>query len=161
MALQVNPRELTMTVRELADSYQNWQAGRSPGERRPLADVLAERIPGELIPALRQLYLDMIAMSAEWQEKKFQAALAEAAANNQLLAGYAPSTWLAWGSLLLALLDFLDTPQAGLGGLTARDALLDRYIPTTPEQWAVLNPPTPPVVVPPEPEPEPEPGAAP
>lgn len=144
MAIQISPRELTQTIRELADFYQNYQAKRAPGERRPLADVLAEKIPGELIPSLRTLYLDMIAMSAQWQQKGFQAALANAAETNTLLAGYAPGTWMAWGGLLLALLDFLDTPQAGLGDVTAKDALLADYLPGT----DIL-----PVIVAPEPEP--------
>ena len=156
MAITVNPRELAMTVRELADFYQNYQAGRSPDARRPLAERFADRIPGELIPVLKGAYLDMVAMSAEWQQPAFQAALTDALVNRKLLAGFAPEVFVGWGMLLLALLDFLQIEQPGLGGATAKDFLLDDYIPMTAEQWVALNTPPPAPVEPPvEPEPEP------
>lgn len=151
-------RDIVMRVREALDYQAAAQAGRNPNERRPLADVLAEQIPGELIPGLREMYLTMIAMSAQWQQKGFQAALAEAAANNTLLAGFPASVWMGWGGLLLALLDFLDTPQEAWGGITAKDALLDDYLPKTEAEWAALNAvPPEPIIPPPEPDPEPAP----
>lgn len=143
-------RDIVMRVREALDYQAAAQAGRNPNERRPLAEVLADAIPGELIPGLREMYLTMIAMSAQWQQKGFQAALTDAATNNTLLAGFPASVWMGWGGLLLALLDFLDMPQVGLGGITAKDALLDDYIPMTDAEWAALN-------VEPEPDPEPAP----
>lgn len=147
-------RDIVMRVREALDYQAAAQAGRNPNERRPLADVLAEQIPGELIPGLRQMYLTMIAMSAQWQQKGFQAALTDAATNNTLLAGFPAAVWMGWGGLLLALLDFLDTPQAAWGGITAKDALLDDYIPMTDAEWASLNvAPVEPIIPPPEPEP--------
>ena len=153
-------RDIVMRVREALDYQAAAQAGRNPNERRSLADVLAETIPGELIPGLREMYLTMIAMSAQWQQKGFQAALADAATNNTLLAGFPASVWMGWGGLLLALLDFLDTPQAAWGGITAKDALLDDYIPMTDAAWAALNvvlvePVAPPTETPVEPAPEP------
>jgi len=158
MAMQYSPREVTQIVREALDYQAAAQAGRNPNERRPLANVLAEQIPGELIPGLREMYLTMIAMSAQWQQKGFQAALADAATNNTLLAGFPASVWMGWGGLLLALLDFLDTPQVGLGGITAKDALLDDYIPMTDAEWSALNAvPPEPIIPPPEPDPEPAP----
>ena len=57
MATQYSPREITQAVREALDYQAAAQAGRNPNERRPLADVLAEQIPGELIPGLREMYL--------------------------------------------------------------------------------------------------------
>ena len=144
-------RDIVMRVREALDYQAAAQAGRNPSARRPLADVLAEQIPGELIPGLREMYLTMIAMSAQWQQKGFQAALTDAATNNTLLAGFPAATWMGWGGLLLALLDFLDTPQAAWGGITAKDALLDDYLPMTDAEWAALNPPPDPVI--PEPAP--------
>ncbi len=158
MATQYSSREVTQYIRERLDRADAFDAGRNPNERRPLADVLAEQIPGELIPGLREMYLTMIAMSAQWQQKGFQAALADAATNNTLLAGFPASVWMGWGGLLLALLDFLDTPQVGLGGITAKDALLDDYIPMTDVEWAALNAAPPEPVIPtPEPDPEPAP----
>ena len=47
-------RDIVMRVREALDYQAAAQAGRNPNERRPLADVLAEQIPGELIPGLRE-----------------------------------------------------------------------------------------------------------
>ena len=149
-------RDIVQRIREALDYQAAAQAGRNPNERRPLADVLAEQIPGELIPGLREMYLTMIGISAQWQQKGFQEALANAAESNTLLAGFPAATWLGWGGLLLALLEFLDTPQAAWGGITAKDALLDDYIPMTDAQWAALNPvaPVEPIVVTPvEPEP--------
>ena len=153
MATQYSTREVIQFLRERCDRADALDAGRNPNERRPLADVLAQQIPGELIPGLREMYLTMIGMSAQWQQKGFQEALANAAESNTLLAGFPAAVWLRWGGLLLALLDFLDTPQAAWGGITAKDALLDDYIPMTDAQWAALNPVAPVVVAPVEPEP--------
>ena len=155
-------RDIVMRVREALDYQAAAQAGRNPSARRPLADVLAEQIPGELIPGLREMYLTMIAMSAQWQQKGFQAALTDAATNNTLLAGFPASVWMGWGGLLLALLDFLDTPQEAWGGITAKDALLDDYIPMSDAEWAALNVvPVEPIIPPVAPEPpvEPEPAS--
>ena len=158
MATQYSSREVIQFLRERCDRADAFDAGRNPNERRPLADVLAEQIPGELIPGLRQMYLTMIAMSAQWQQKGFQAALTDAATNNTLLAGFPAAVWMGWGGLLLALLDFLDTPQVGLGGVTAKDALLDDYIPMTDAEWSALNAvPSEPIISSPEPDPEPAP----
>ena len=153
MATQYSTREVIQFLRERCDRADALDAGRNPNERRPLADVLAQQIPGELIPGLRESYLTMIAMSAQWQQKAFQEALANAAETNTLLAGFPAAVWLGWGGLLLALLAFLDTPQEGWGGITAKDALLDDYIPMTDAQWAALNPvaPVEPVIPPTEP----------
>lgn len=146
-------RDTVQRIREALDYQAAAQAGRNPNERRPLANVLAQQIPGELIPGLREMYLTMIGMSAQWQQKGFQEALANAAETNTLLAGFPAAVWLGWGGLLLALLEFLDTPREAWGGITAKDALLDDYIPMTDAQWAALNPvaPVEPVIPPTEP----------
>ncbi len=150
-------RDIVQRIREALDYQAAAQAGRNPNERRPLADVLAQQIPGELIPGLREMYLTMIAMSAQWQQKGFQEALTNAAETNTLLAGFPAAVWLGWGGLLLALLEFLDTPQEAWGGITAKDALLDDYLPKTEAEWAALNltAPVEPIVPPVEPEPAP------
>lgn len=99
----------------------------------------------------------MIAMSAEWQQKGFQEALTNVAETNTLLAGFPAAVWLGWGGLLLALLEFLDTPQEAWGGITAKDASLDDYLPKTEAEWSALNltAPVEPIVPPVEPEPAP------
>ena len=152
MATQISSRELTQYIRELADFKENYQAGRSPNERRPLADVLPERIMGELIPMLKEAYLLMILLSEQWQQKPFQTALANAMETNTLLAGYPAAVYVRLGFFMLAQMDFLDT--IGQDGDTAKDVLFADYIPMTPEQWTALN--TPPIV-PPVIEPDPEP----
>ena len=162
----MNNRDIVARVRDALEEMTAREAGRNPAERRPLADIMAEQIPGSLMPSLKEAYLEMIALSAQWQQKNFQAALAHAATNNTLLAGFPAAVWMGWGGLLLALLDFLDTPQVGLGGITAKDALLDDYLPMTDAEWAALNvvpvePVIPPVEPPIEPEPPVEPEPAP
>jgi hypothetical protein len=139
----MSSRDIAMLVREALDERAARLAGRDPAERRPLAEVLAESIPGELIPDLKDAYLTMLAMSAQWQQKSFQAALGEAARNNTLLAGFPVTVWMSWGGLLLALLDFLDTPQEAWGGITAKDALLDDYLLMSNAEWAARNAPAP------------------
>lgn len=139
----ISNRDVVLLVRDALDERAARLAGRVPGERRPLAEQLAEQIPGDLIPSLRESYLTMIAFSAQWEQKGFQAALGEAARSNTLLAGFPVTVWMSWGGLLLALLDFLDTPQEAWGGITAKDALLDDYLPMSNAEWAARNAPAP------------------
>ncbi len=146
MTTTIDVRGTATLVRDALQTYADVQAGRTAGAQLLLQDELAQRIAGELVPALRQLYLEMTAIQVEWQEKSFQAALAAAAANGELLAGFAFQTWHRWGMLLLWLQEGLNTPLEVMGGETPKDALLRRYIPGT----DVPTPPTPPA----EPDPE-------
>ena len=140
----MSDREIVQYIRQSLDDNAARAAGLATGERLPLSDVLARRITGELIPDLRQLYLDMLGVSALWQQKGFQAGLAQAMAEKKLLAGYPADVWFAWGQLFLFVLDLLGTPQEAAGGLTAIDALLADYIPMTETEWAAQQPtPTP------------------
>ena len=127
MATQISSRELTQYIRELADFKENYQAGRSPNERRPLADVLPERIMGDLIPMLKEAYLLMISLSEQWQQKPFQNALTKAMETNTLLAGYPATVYIRLGFFMLAQMDFLAT--AGEDGVNAKDVLFEDYIP--------------------------------
>lgn len=124
----INVRSTAILVRDALQMYADAQANRLPGSNSTLAQELAARITGELLPTLRQTYLDMAATEVEWQEKTFQAALANAAETGALLAGFDAATWQRWGVLMLALQTFLDTPIAQLDGETPKDALLQRYI---------------------------------
>lgn len=147
MAISFDVRATSSLVRDALQVYADVQAGRAAGPAKPLADDLATRIADGLLPTLRQAYLDMAAMQVEWQEESFQAALAQAAEDGTLLAGFAPQTWQAWGLLLLALQSWLTTPLEEMNGKTPQAMLIRRYI---------AGQDAPPVVAPPEPEPEPE-----
>lgn len=147
--MAIDVRGTSTLVRDALQLYADTQAGRAAGPAKPLADDLAERIAGGLIPTLRQAYLDMAAMQVEWMEESFQAALANAAANGTLLAGFSAQTWHTWGMLLLALQTWLATPVETLGGKTPQAALIRRYIAGEDA----------PVAVAPVPVPEPEPQA--
>lgn len=124
----IDVRGTSTLVRDALQLYADTQAGKAAGAAKPLADDLADRIAGGLIPTLRQAYLDMAAMQVEWMEESFQAALADAAANGTLLAGFSAQTWNTWGMLLVALQTWLATPVEALGGKTPQAALIRRYI---------------------------------
>jgi hypothetical protein len=149
----IDVRGTSTLVRDALQLYADTQAGRAAGPAKPLANDLAVRIADGLIPTLRQAYLDMAAMQVEWMEESFQEALATAAANGTLLAGFSAQTWHTWGMLLVALQTWLATPVEALGGKTPQSALIRRYI-------AGEDIPVAPVVEP-EPEPVPEPEAEP
>ena len=151
MAIQLSSREVVQYIRERCDRADALDAGRNPNERRPLADVLPERIVGELLPMLREAYLLMILVAEQWQQKPFQAALYHAIETNTLLAGLPASVYVRFGEFMLAHMDFLDTPKED--GTTPKDVLFDDYLLMTDAQWAALNPVAPVVVTPIEPEP--------
>ena len=144
-------RDIVMRVREALDYQAAAQAGRNPNERRPLGDVLPERIVRELLPMLQDGYLLMILIAEQWQQKPFQVALVHAIETNTLLAGLPASIYVRFGEFMLAHMEFLDTPKED--GTTPKDVLFDDYLPMTDAQWAALNPVAPVVVAPVEPEP--------
>ena len=147
-------RDIVIRVREALDYQAAMQAGRNPNTRRPLADVLPERIIGELLPMLREAYLLMIVVAEQWQQKPFQTALAHAIETNTLLAGQPASVYVRLGFFMLEQMAFLDTPKDD--GATAKDVLFGDYIAMTDAEWAALNAaPVEPIIPPAEPEPAP------
>ncbi len=153
MATQYSTREVIQFLRERCDRADAFDAGRNPNERRPLANVLPERIVNELLPMLQEGYLLMILIAEQWQQKPFQVALNHAIETNTLLAGLPASMYVRFGEFMLAHMDFLDTPKED--GTTPKDVLFDDYLLMTDAQWAALNP------APVEPEPAPEPQGVP
>lgn len=147
MAVIYSPRDIAMLVRSALEFQEQYAAGRNPNDPSLLQDRLARTIPGELIPALKQVYKDLLGISAEWQQKAFQTALKDAAENGTLLAGFPATVWITWGELFLSVLQMLNTPHQTLG-VTPIDVLLNDYIPSKVQE--VLSPPV-------EPEPAPEP----
>lgn len=133
--MKYNSREVSQAVRDALDFQASYVSGKDPLSKRPKAEILSEKITNEIIPTLKEVYLDMIATSVEWKQKGFQESLQNASASNGLLAGFPVSIWISWGELMLKLLEFVGTPQESLGGTTAEDLLLDDYIPMTEEQW--------------------------
>jgi len=95
---------------------------------QPLEVEFVQTIVSEFFPALRKLYLAMVAMQVQWQDEEFQAALAAAALSETPLAGYSAATWQKWGTALLLLQGFLEVEQATLGGETMRTVLMRRYV---------------------------------
>ena len=95
---------------------------------QPLEIELAQTIVGELLPRLRELYKAMIALQVDWHDAQFQAALATAATNGTLLAGFPAAVWSDWGQAFLYIQQALDAEVAALGGKTARQILTQRYV---------------------------------
>ena len=100
---------------------------------QPLEIELAQTIVGELLPRLRELYKAMIALQVDWHDAQFQAALATAATNGTLLAGFPAAVWADWGQAFLYIQQALDAEVAALGGRSVeavREARTSRGIPT-------------------------------
>ena len=95
---------------------------------QPLEIELAQTIVGVLLPRLRELYKAMIALQVDWNDEQFQAALATAATNGTLLAGFPAAVWADWGQAFLYIQQALDAEVAALGGKTARQILTQRYV---------------------------------
>lgn len=95
---------------------------------QPLEIELAQTIVGELLPRLRELYKAMIALQVDWHDAQFQAALAAAATDGTLLAGFPASVWADWGQAFLYIQQALDAEVAALGNKTARQILTQRYV---------------------------------
>lgn len=94
----------------------------------PLEVELAQTIVGELLPRLREIYKAMIALQVDWNDEQFQAALAAAATDGTLLAGFPAAVWSDWGQAFLYIQQQLDAEVAALGGKTARQVLTQRYV---------------------------------
>lgn len=95
---------------------------------QPLEIEFVQVIVSDFFPALRKLYLAMVAMQVQWQDEEFQAALVAAAQAGTPLAGYSAATWQKWGTALILLQQFLEVEQATLGGETMRTVLMRRYV---------------------------------
>lgn len=89
---------------------------------------LAQKIVGQLIPQLRSLYKEMVAMGVDWSSEEFQTKLQQAAQNQEYLAGFPVSDWLAWGAAFAFINEALNQPIEEIGGLTCRQVLTKRYV---------------------------------
>lgn len=94
----------------------------------PIEVDFARTIVGEFLPALRKLYLSMIAMQVQWHDESFQAALAAAERAQMPLAGFPAQTWSDWGTALLLIQKFIEAPREELGGQTILSIVLRRYV---------------------------------
>lgn len=95
---------------------------------QPLEQELAQTIITQILPALRELYGKLVAMQVQWHDEDFQAALADAAKNGTLLAGFPAETWQAWGVALLAFQEYSQTPLEELKGRTILGVVNRRYV---------------------------------
>ena len=87
---------------------------------------IAETVMSEILPSLRKLLAGLHAMQEVWLVNGIAAKIEAAAVAGEPLAGYAPSVWVAWGTVFTETLAFLDVPIASLDK-TPRQVLLTRY----------------------------------
>lgn len=95
---------------------------------KPIEAELAQKITGELLPKLRELFAAMSAMQLAWQDNDMSAIIADAATNQQLIVGFSPETWALWGATFNALQGWLETENPALGGVKPRTVLMRRYV---------------------------------
>lgn len=95
---------------------------------KPIEAELAQRITGDLLPKLRELFAAMTAMQLAWQDNDMSDIIAGAAADGQLIVGFSPEVWAAWGATFNALQAWLQTPNAAIDGQMPRTVLMKRYV---------------------------------
>lgn len=95
---------------------------------KPIEAELAQRITGDLLPKLRELFAAMTTMQLAWQDNDMSDIIAGAAADGQLIAGFSPEVWATWGATFNALQAWLQTPNAAIDGLSPRTVLMKRYV---------------------------------
>lgn len=95
---------------------------------KPIEAELAQRITGDLLPKLRELFAAMTAMQLAWQDNDMSDIIAGAAADGQLIVGFSPEVWATWGATFNALQAWLQTPNSAIDGQMPRTVLMKRYV---------------------------------
>lgn len=95
---------------------------------KPIEAELAQRITGDLLPKLRELFAAMTAMQLSWQDNDMSDIIADAAQAQTAIVGFSPETWALWGETFNALQGWLETENAALGGVKPRTVLMRRYV---------------------------------
>lgn len=95
---------------------------------KPIEAELAQRITGELLPKLRELFAAMTAMQLAWQDNEMSAIIEDAAKSQESVVGFSTETWATWGATFQALQAWLETENPALGGIKPRTVLMRRYV---------------------------------
>lgn len=99
---------------------------------KPIEVELASKITGEILPGMRRLFSTMSAMQVDWQDNGMGDIIAQAAASQQPVAGFAPEVWAQWGETFAAWQAWMETENAALAGETPRSVLMRRYVAQVP-----------------------------
>ena len=99
---------------------------------KPIEIELAAKITGEILPGMRKLFSTMSAMQVDWQDNGMGDIIAQAAASQQPVAGFAPEVWAQWGATFAAWQAWMETGNAALAGETPRSVLMRRYVAQVP-----------------------------
>lgn len=100
---------------------------------------IANRVMLEVLPSLRGLLTVLNELQDTWLAPGNEVVekIGAAAQAGNPLAGYSPSSWLAWGAVLTALQVFLNTPieftlpDSSTMAVTPKNVLLTRYVQET------------------------------
>ena len=99
---------------------------------KPIEVELAAKITGEILPGMRKLFATMSAMQVDWQDNDMAGIIAQAAASQQTVAGFAPEVWAQWGATFTAWQAWMEAENAELNGDTPRSVLVRRYVAQVP-----------------------------
>lgn len=91
------------------------------------SEEIAERVQTEMLPTLRAALSDLRSLQEVWMINGMTQQVDAALLSDTPIAGYAAADWAAWGTVLTALLAWLDTPIVALGA-TPRAVLQKRYV---------------------------------
>jgi len=110
---------------------------------RPVEEEMAERIPMQILPTLRETYTVLLGLSEDFDVGGMEAKIMAAVQSGEPLAGFAGADWLQWMVTFRFIMGALRQPITELGGLTAREVFLRRYMPVpTPPAAAPAPAPT-------------------
>ena len=99
---------------------------------KPIEVELAAKITGEILPGMRKLFSEMSAMQVDWQDNGMGDIIAQAAASQKTVAGFAPEVWAQWGATFAAWQAWMETANTELNGDTPRSVLVRRYVAQVP-----------------------------
>ena len=102
-----------------------------PAQLIPIEQELAEKIPTEILPALRSIYTALLGVQEDWDVGHMTEKVEAAAKTGAPLCGFSPSDWIAWAATLRFIMGALRQPMDELGGVTAREIFLSRPTPVS------------------------------
>lgn len=124
--MTINVRAVVSQVRAGLELLNQKETGGKVGELS-IPEHIAYEVTSVIVPGLRDLYYNMVALSVDWADPAFQKQLAELAKAGGTLEGFPIETWLAWGDLMLALNMWIATPEEK-SGISPLDVIRTRYL---------------------------------